>query len=136
MHALTPNPQAAEFTVQQRFEAKYLLRPVQRDLVRDYVAGYSRPDSHNAVYAVTSVYYDSPGWALFRSSLNGDKNRFKLRVRTYGDAMDAVCYAEIKQRIDRIVTKHRAELRCTLREAIDGGQRLLLAQQGFDQSAR
>lgn len=120
MRAKTATLQGAEFSVQQRFEAKYLLSPVQRDLVRDYVAGYSHPDSHNAVYPVTSVYFDSPGWALFRSSLNGDKNRFKLRVRTYGAAADAVCYAEIKQRIDRIVTKQRATLRCSLREAIEG----------------
>ncbi len=120
MRATVPNAQGTEFTVQQRFEAKYLLTPVARALVRDYVAGYSRPDAHNAVYPVTSVYYDSPDWALFRSSLNGDKNRFKLRVRTYGDAPDAPCFAEIKQRIDRIVTKKRASLNCGLREAIQG----------------
>jgi hypothetical protein len=55
---------------------------------------------------------------LFRSSLNGDKNRFKLRVRTYGDSPEAACFAEIKQRIDRIVTKKRALLKCTLSEAM------------------
>jgi hypothetical protein len=97
-------------TTHQRYEAKYLLSPVAREMVREYLLGYTRPDAHTATYAVTSVYYDSPTWHTFRSSLHGEKNRFKLRVRTYGDPFAPGAYAEIKQRIDRIIVKKRVAL--------------------------
>jgi len=118
IHSMLSSGTAAEATVQQRFEAKYLLNAVERELVRDYLAGHTRPDAHDAIYPVTSVYYDSESWTTFRSSLDGERNRFKLRVRTYGRALGAPCYAEVKQRIDRIVTKKRALLRGTLAETI------------------
>ncbi len=120
MRAAYPSANAADFTVQQRFEAKYLLNDVERALVHEYLQGYTRPDAHDAVYPVTSIYYDSDSWMTFRSSLDGETNRFKLRVRTYGGAPGARCYAEVKQRIDRIVTKKRALLRQTLAEIISG----------------
>lgn len=127
---------ATHHAVAQRFEAKYLLNPVQHWMVRDFVEGYTRPDPHNAMYPVTSVYFDNGGWTSFRSSLYGEKNRFKLRVRTYEDAPEAPCFLEVKQRIGRVISKKRAMLKSSLDAAMQldaAGSEGELAHPGRDE---
>ena len=105
-----------ERTVSQRFEAKYFLTELQADLIRDYVQPYTLADRHQRVYPVSSIYLDTDDLALFHSSLNGEKNRYKLRVRAYENNPDKPVFAEVKQRMGRIICKHRASLR---RDTID-----------------
>src|SRR5262245_23727921 len=47
---------------------------------------------------VTSLYLDTPTLKFFRWHLEGRRDRFKLRIRTYGDRSDGPLYAEIKRK--------------------------------------
>lgn len=100
-----------ERTVTQRFEAKYFLGEVEVEMLRDFIAPYTAPDRHGLVYPVTSLYLDSEDRATYRASLHGEKNRFKLRIRGYEGGADEPLFAEVKQRIGRVIRKHRACLR-------------------------
>ena len=103
--------------VAQRFEAKYLVSEVQADLVRNYIAPYVRPDRHGPQYPVTSVYLDSPDLLTFTSSLCGEKNRYKLRIRSYTADLGEPVFCEVKQRVGRVIRKHRA---CVGRDGVEG----------------
>jgi len=94
--------------VAQRFEAKYLLTEVEAELVRDYLHCYTVPDRKDPEYTVTSLYLDSPANALYSSSANGEKNRFKLRVRGYDLDPDRPVFFEVKQRVGGVIRKYRS----------------------------
>jgi len=59
-------------------------------------------------YPIVSLYLDSPDLRLCRESLEGHKNRFKLRIRTYDDDPGSPCFFEIKRRVNRVIMKDRA----------------------------
>src|SRR5882724_6025922 len=74
----------------QRFELKYLIDPTITPWVRDFVSSYLEPDEYGThwpdlAYAVHTLYLDSDDLRTFQSSINGTKNRFKLRLRYYDD---------------------------------------------------
>jgi len=95
----------------QRFEAKYIISEMEALAVRDYIEPYVYPDPHGIdgpEYPVNSMYLDSPDMMMFWSSETGEKNRFKLRIRTYTDDPADPAFFEIKRRIDRIIKKQRA----------------------------
>ena len=105
---------------QQRFELKYRVPEHTALAVRDFVQGYLTPDEFAAKsadhsYMVHSLYLDSNELALYRATVNGDKNRFKLRLRYYDDAPNAPVFFEIKRRLDNSIFKQRAAVR---REAV------------------
>lgn len=103
----SPSPDQA---VAQRFEAKYLVDEVRHVMIEDYIRTFTRADEHSATYPVTSVYFDDARWTTFRSSYFGEKNRFKLRVRSY-DASGTLYSCEVKRRTGSIVQKSRALVR-------------------------
>jgi hypothetical protein len=59
---------------------------------------------------ITSLYLDTPTLTFFRWHCEGRSDRFKLRVRGYGDNTRQHVWAEIKRKADRIVHKQRAPL--------------------------
>lgn len=98
-----------------RFECKYMVPVHQVGAVRQWMQLFLRPDSFAArregfVYPIGSLYLDSPGLTLHRMTECGEKNRFKLRIRSYCDAPDSPLYFEIKRRIDRTIRKSRVTL--------------------------
>ena len=101
---------------QQRYELKYRVSERTAVAVREFVRGYLVPDefaaaSADASYSVHSLYLDSPQLWLYRSTVNGDKNRFKLRLRFYDEAPDSPVFFEIKRRLDNCIMKQRAGVR-------------------------
>ena len=48
---------------------------------------------------------------LFRSTINGDKNRYKLRLRFYNDLPDSPVFFEIKRRVNGCILKQRGGVR-------------------------
>jgi len=97
----------------QRFEAKYIISELEAETIKDYMEPYVFPDRHavdGAEYPVNSLYLDSRDLAMFWSSETGEKNRFKLRIRTYSDNPADPVFFEIKRRIDRIIKKQRARV--------------------------
>lgn len=101
---------------EQRFELKYWLpetRAVQvREFVQQYLAldpfGVGRP---HLSYPVHSLYLDSPGLDTYRHTLNGNKNRYKLRLRYYDDRPHSPVFFEIKRRMNNVILKERGGVR-------------------------
>jgi hypothetical protein len=100
----------------QRFELKYLVPESTALGVRDFVRSYLELDEFGATlpnfsYPVHSLYLDSDDLTLYRATINGDKNRFKLRIRYYEDRPDAPVFFEIKRRMNNIIMKQRGGVR-------------------------
>jgi len=111
----------------QRFEAKYFIRELEAQAIRDYMVPYVTHDPHaepGKSYTVSSLYLDSPDLCLCQSSVRGEKNRFKLRIRTYGHDLDLPVFFEVKRRVDQVIQKERSTV---LREHVDA----LLRGYGF-----
>jgi VTC domain len=106
---------------QQRFELKYIIREEVARAVRDFVGSYLDIDEFGATqpnlsYPVHSLYLDSNDLALYQATINGDKNRYKLRLRFYDNRPEAPVYFEIKRRMNNTISKQRGGVR---REAVD-----------------
>lgn len=104
----------------QRFELKYLVSERVACSIRQFVRCYLKPDEFAArsaefSYPVHTLYLDSPDLALYGATDNGDKNRFKLRIRFYEEGTDAAAFFEIKRRRNECISKQRAKVR---REAV------------------
>lgn len=117
----------------QRYELKYLIPERVALQVRDYVAAYLECDEFGATlpnlsYPVHSLYLDSDNLFIYRTTINGDKNRFKLRLRYYEDRADAPVFFEIKRRLNNIILKQRGGVR---REAVDDLLAGLLPEPSF-----
>lgn len=105
----------------QRLELKYQISDEVALAVRDFVSSYLEIDEFGATrpnlsYPVHSLYLDSEGLATYRHTINGNKNRFKLRIRFYENRPNAPVYCEIKRRMNDAILKQRGAVR---REAVD-----------------
>jgi len=99
-----------------RYELKYLIHvSTYHRLVKDLL-NFLEPDEYGdgeGFYKVTSLYYDSPDYSMYRSKVDGLKYRRKVRLRVYPDAHPEHLthgFVEIKQRIDKTVQKRRVHL--------------------------
>ena len=96
-----------------RFEYKYLIDERCANEIRNFTRCYlvhdenARPDMKYAYYT-HSVYFDGPGLPLYNATLQGHKNRFKLRVRFYTESDADPVFFEIKRRVNDIILKDRA----------------------------
>lgn len=111
----------------RRFELKYRIDEYTARAVRDFARAHLDPDPFGASpaapsYPVHSLYLDSRGLDLFHATINGDRNRFKLRARFYDDAPGSPAYLEIKRRVDRCILKQRARVRRDAAAALLGGE--------------
>jgi hypothetical protein len=105
----------------QRFELKYLVKEDVALTVRNFVASYLSIDEYGATqpnlsYAVHSLYLDSDDLTTYWHTINGNKNRYKLRLRFYDNCPTAPVYFEIKRRMNDAILKQRGAVR---REAVD-----------------
>jgi len=104
-----------------RFEQKYIITEEVALQIRDFVRSYLELDEHgvgkpNFSYPVHSLYMDSDDLKLYWSTINGDKNRFKLRIRFYAGKPNAPVFFEIKRRMNNCIMKQRGGVK---REAVD-----------------
>src|SRR5437867_3965843 len=96
----------------QRFELKYIVREDIARAVRDFISSYLELDEFgasqpNLSYPVHSLYWDT---------INGNKNRYKLRLRFYDSDPKSPVYFEIKRRMNDAILKQRGAVR---HEAVD-----------------
>ena len=101
---------------QSRFELKYLIAEETALLVRDFVRSYLQMDEYsvgrpNYSYPVHSLYLDSQQLRLYWDTINGNKNRFKLRLRYYSTNPDTPVFFEIKRRMNNCILKQRGGVR-------------------------
>jgi hypothetical protein len=111
----------------QRFELKYLLPEAITGVVRDFLRCYLDLDEFgvgkpNFAYPVHSLYLDTDDLKTHHATQNGDKNRFKLRLRYYDDKPGSPVFVEVKRRENDCILKRRCPVR---RDAVP----LLLAGQ-------
>ncbi len=104
----------------QRREIKYIIPEETALKVRSYLSSYLDPDENaegkvDNSYDVQSLYLDSDKLLTFYAAKEGDRNRFKLRIRYYDDDPNSPVYFEIKRRINEGIVKQRARVR---REAV------------------
>lgn len=105
---------------QQRFELKYLIQEEITRPLRDFISSYLEVDDFgngrpNLSYPVHSVYLDSDDLKTHYATVNGTKNRFKLRMRYYDDKPATPVFFEVKARVDSCILKHRCGVK---REAV------------------
>jgi hypothetical protein len=116
-----------DHTDAQRFELKYLIDERIAHSIRQYIRAYLKPDDFAAglpgySYPVHTLYLDSPDLATYRAVRDGEKDRFKLRVRFYDDSADGPAYFEVKRRLKVCIAKSRAKVRRDAVHALLGGQ--------------
>lgn len=95
-----------------RYELKYLITEDVAQRIRDFIMCYLNMDENsvgkpNFSYPVHSLYLDSKNLEIYWRTVNGDKNRFKLRVRYYDDKPGTPIFFEIKRRMKDIIQKQR-----------------------------
>jgi VTC domain len=100
----------------QRFELKYLVTEDVALAMRDFVRSYLVPDefaskSSDFSYPNHSLYLDSDDLRIYWDVVNGNKNRYKLRLRYYDDNPAAPVFFEIKRRSDNAILKERGAVR-------------------------
>ena len=109
-----------------RYELKYLLPHRVAIRVREFVSQYLELDEFGAgkvnnAYPVHSLYLDSDDWKLYWRTVNGDKNRFKLRIRYYDDSPDSPVFWEVKRKLKDVILKQRCAIkRCHASRVIHG----------------
>jgi VTC domain len=87
----------------QRYELKYHVAEAKALRIRDFVQGYLEVDEYSALqtglsYPTLSLYLDSDGLDTHWHTINGNRNRFKLRLRYYDDQPDTPVFFETKRR--------------------------------------
>jgi hypothetical protein len=104
----------------QRFELKYVIDESVASRVREFVRSYLAIDEFGATmpnlsYPVHSLYLDSDSLKLYFGTVNGEKNRFKLRLRYYDEKPETPIFFEIKRRMNNTILKERGGVK---REAV------------------
>jgi hypothetical protein len=99
----------------QRFEKKYRISEYKAQQIRYFVRQYLKLDPYGAgqgdlSYPVHSLYLDSPSMRTFQDTINGSRNRYKLRVRYYDKDPGKPVYTEIKRRFNDVILKKRAKV--------------------------
>jgi len=110
----------------QRFEYKYRVSEHKAQAMRPFIESYLDIDSYGSVqpdlsYAVHSIYLDSPSLKTYTDTLNGNRNRYKMRIRYYENGDNTPVFLEIKRRYDKVIAKKRAIVhRAAVQEILDG----------------
>lgn len=95
-----------------RREYKYIIDEATVQGIRDYMRRYLIPDEYadpnnNNSYWIHSLYLDDRALTLANATLNGWKNRFKLRIRFYDEVPEHPVFFEIKSRSNEVIMKER-----------------------------
>ena len=99
-----------------RFELKYIIPNRTALQVRAFIQQHLEVDEFgvgkpNLSYPVHSLYLDSDSWEIHRRTVNGDKNRYKLRLRYYNESPKTPIFFEIKRRMKDIIMKQRGAVK-------------------------
>jgi len=97
-----------------RHEAKYIIHPSLVPRIREFIKPFCAPDHHGhgdpPEYVITTLQLDSPSLSLYHAKELDALNRFKLRIRTYGNAPTDLVFLEVKKKFRGCVQKSRASL--------------------------
>lgn len=110
-----------------RYEFKYYVDEGRARAIRNFVESYLEPDEFlvkfgGIGYPVCSLYLDNSGLLLYDQTIQGQKNRFKLRIRFYDNNPENPAFLEIKRRETDVIKKKRAAV------TRDGARRVLAGE--------
>ena len=100
----------AYIDVMQRYEIKYILTLEQYRQIRSVIEEHGFHIDEYGQTTIMSVYYDTPNNLLIRNSLAKENYKEKIRLRSYGLAMDrdtSTVYLELKRKANGLVYKRR-----------------------------
>jgi hypothetical protein len=107
----TLRPAAEAGTRFDRYECKYLLSEWDADRVAHYVKPFVATDPFaersGGRYEICSLYLDSPDLRLYQETIEGQRTRYKLRIRGYNDNPEERVFCEIKRRHNGVISKTR-----------------------------
>ena len=96
-----------------RFEEKYVLDPFLYRKVITGISGYMKRDGFSSSgpegrYFVGSLYFDTSEYRAYMEKITGERNRIKLRIRTYFPRYDDASFVsvELKTRSGRQIIKY------------------------------
>lgn len=98
-----------------RFEFKYLVPIEQYTALRSAVLPFLRPDSFAARqpdgrYTVRSLYFDTPGFEMYHTKVEGIAHRMKVRLRGYNlGGPESSVFMEIKRKYEGPILKNRSQ---------------------------
>lgn len=106
----SPLTERSDLPIGGRTELKYCAPIPIADIALDVARGYLAYDALalGPRQRVTSLYLDSPHLTFLRWHRLGATDRFKLRIRRYGDQPTPTLYAEVKRKTGSVVRKRRA----------------------------
>ncbi|HOK97053.1 MAG TPA: VTC domain-containing protein, partial [Anaerohalosphaeraceae bacterium] len=101
---------APDTTLLCRYELKYRIPETKARAIAQYVSAFIHPDRYaknkpGNEYLISSLYLDTPTLTLCNETLQGKKNRFKLRIRGYDDNPLSPVFLEIKRRACNVIVK-------------------------------
>ena len=104
-----------DITLSSRYECKYAISPLVLPAVRQFIEPFMQPDPFASLrpgyrYPICSLYLDTEDLRLYQQTVSGEKNRFKLRIRSYSDDPARGVFFEVKRKINNIVRKRRARV--------------------------
>jgi hypothetical protein len=117
-----------------RFEFKYLVPVEQYEALRAAMMPFLKRDRFaaqqpNGLYTVRSIYFDSTGFEMYHTKIEGIAHRMKVRMRGYnvGDDQSKV-FLEIKRKYEGPILKNRSDAPyCVIKQLFNGA--------GFDSCA-
>ncbi|MBC7131434.1 polyphosphate polymerase domain-containing protein [Candidatus Bathyarchaeota archaeon] len=109
---------------QPRYEHKYLINPLQHQLIRRNLSRVLKPDPHagaDGKYTVRNLYFDDFKDSAFEEKNAGVLSRKKYRIRIYNHS-DAVIKFECKTRLGGFIMKESVRLTREEAEGIIAGE--------------
>jgi hypothetical protein len=108
-------PEVAAF--REVLEQKYMYAAWSREELAEWMTYALMPDPEQPEGVVNSVYFDTPGLALYGQKRASEYLKFKVRLRWYGDAEQAAagsaipCFLEVKRKVGCLRHKQRTATR-------------------------
>ncbi len=98
-----------------RHEIKYIINESIAAAIAEFIKPYMQPDRYcrlqpKGAYPIVTLYLDSDNLQLCQETMQGQKNRFKLRIRSYTDETDYPRFFEIKRRAGSVIIKSRSQV--------------------------
>ena len=94
----------------ERIEKKFMMSEEQYQALLPFLKAHLQKDLHDET-TVCNIYYDTPDYALIRTSIERPPFKEKLRLRSYGIPSDSdPVFIEIKRKLNGIGYKRRISL--------------------------
>jgi SPX domain protein involved in polyphosphate accumulation len=110
-----PSKHSAFNRTLHRYETKYIIPKEMVPKIRELILPFCEPDPNGTgtppSYINNTLQLDSPGLSLHYAKLWDFVNRFKLRVRTYGDPVgEFPVFLEVKAKDRNTILKQRCQI--------------------------